>query len=337
MRTTWGLSLLLLGVWVVMRPAMANACSCGQGPTDLGEALTQARDLSATIYLAQVLSIEPGLESQLARVKVLETFKGEVPVGLTPMVPTGGLCMIPLKVGNTYVIYGWASWCSRTREIRSVENDLELTWLRTGVLPPKPRALLRETVRCEPCSLETVTAGHIGSGQPRPFRKEEVLPAFDAGAPFWAAGFYDLENDRRQVAVGRASDGGTFELVQTPFFGTRELCRQRVVKRSCERLEPRSDNSLGEPPLRCVHPGPEVEVCNEELSRVATWGRLEELSGALCDWRDPAVGRCTLTEKPSALRGRGAAPRAVLRCSPEFDTPRFNACVVVVEGADGGR
>jgi hypothetical protein len=316
--------LLLVAVALVMRPARALACKCDEGPNDLAENLKRAREHASVIYLAQVVSIERGLEGTLARVKVLETFKGDVSVGHTPMVPTGGHhdCTFGFNVGKTYVIYNGASWCSRTREIVSVENDVELKWLRTGVLPPTPKALLRETVKCEPCDLRKLAPALVG--QPI-VRGKELAAAVAEPAPFWTAGF-DSDGLARQIAVGRALDGGLFELAQTPYFTTREACRQRVVKRSCERLEPDKD---GEPPLRCVVPGPEVELCNEERSRVASWGQPEELSAASCNWRDPAIGRCELSESAKPLREQPAAQRSgVLRCSPQFDSSWINACVI---------
>lgn len=314
---------LVVPLFVVMHAAPALACKCDEGPSDLAENLQRAREQASVIYLAQVLSIERGGEGMLAQVKVLETFKGDVPVGHTPMVPTGGHhgCTFRFEVQKTYVIYNGASWCSRTREIVSVESDVELKWLRTGVLPPTPKALLRETVKCEPCDLWKLAPALVG--QPI-VRGKELAAAVRAPAPFWTAGF-DSDGLARQVAVGRALDGGVFELAQTPYVTVRETCRQRVVKRSCERLEPsKDDDSLPQ----CVHPGPEVELCNEERSRVASWGQLEDLSAASCNWRDPATGRCKLSETPKRLREQPAPRSAVLRCSPQFDSSWINACVI---------
>lgn len=201
------------------------------------------------IDLARVLTVDDGFDDAKASVEVLETFKGSLKVGSKVTVPAGGGgdCTFPFEARKTYVMYAWekpssVGLCSRTREITSISGDTELKWLRTGVLPPLPTVLLRETVSCKPCTLETATISLVGLPKGNdcniPLRGEEVVPAFDALGTFWAAGYYDSNDDGRRKAVGRGLNGRTFELMQTPYHGTQQSCRQRVVMRWCESLEP---------------------------------------------------------------------------------------------------
>lgn len=310
-------------------------------PDDLVQNLKEARAEASAIYLARVLTVDDRNIRGSAQVEVLERFKGKLKIGSTLTVPAGGGgdCTFPFKAQKTYVMYARGtptdvSLCSRTREVASLESDTELTWLRTGALPPVPTVLLRETVRCTPCNLEIVTVPLVGLPQGDacnlPLRGQDVVLAYNAPGPFWAAGYYDPQTQDRRRAVGRSMDGRAFEVIQTPYHGTRDACRQRVARRWCDGLEPANNPRRGEPPLQCVHFGADEDLCDEEQSRFAEWGPPEEISAATCEWSDPAAPVCELSKAPRPLKAQPKSLEGpVLRCRPIFDRWSVNACEVV--------
>ncbi|WP_224249058.1 hypothetical protein [Hyalangium gracile] len=327
-----GLVLLAWG-W----PASSEACSCEGGSPELATNLREARQGSAAIYYGRVLSVEERPFGGKASVEVLEVFKGKLEVGTKLQLPTGGGgdCSIPFEAGQHYLMYAndtpESVWlCSRTRP--ASRDDAELEWLRTGKLPVIPVAVQREAVTCQPCSLETVSRTLVGAAAGDacsvPLRAAPALAAFREVRPFWSHGVYDPNNSGQAQAVGLSSTLRAFELTQTPYRDTLETCRQRVLRRWCEGLEPSGADAAHGPALRCVNPGPEEEVCNEEKSRSASWGPLQAMSAASCHWYDLESSLCKMSQETKPL-AKGAPRAPLLRCSPVFDRRKDHLCHVV--------
>jgi hypothetical protein len=311
---------VLFGLW----PQVSQACRCVTQPTDtnLAQALRTARETASHIYFARVQAAD-GLRSGNATVEVLEVFKGELAVGTRLQLPSGhgGTCAYPFKKGTDYLVYTHGgptivSLCTRTRSV--LADDVELQWLRSGKLPATPSALRREVVTCNPCELGTVARAPALFG-------EEARRAYAAQRAFWTLGL-GSENGRT-VAVGQTKDLRTFELVQTPHEATDEKCRQRIVRRWCERLAPLSSEARF--PFRCLKPGPEEEVCDENKDRVSKWMPLEGMTTATCAWDDPNAPSCKLSKKVQPRPGshKGSAP--LLRCSPPRVDTGWHSCQVV--------
>ncbi len=320
----------------------AEACSCESSPEDreLHSTLRRAREEAGAIYLARVVGLSPDeADARTATVQVLEVFKGTVKPSETLSVPTGrGRCWFPFELGKTYLTYSGdlptsVSFCSRTRAIQA-EWDVELAWLQGGPLPPNPTALTRETVSCTPCSLATVVEELLGEVEAsRVVRRTDALAVVAERRPFWAAARFDLRRKHEGRAVGLSRELRAFELIQVPYEAARESCRQRVVRRWCKALEPLEEVQPSRSvPLRCIDPGPEEEVCNEEKTRKATWGPLEPTEVADCDWRDPSQPWCEL-QTSRGTREIPSARQVLFRCSPAYDARSLHRCVVTTPGA----
>ncbi|WP_257461681.1 hypothetical protein [Archangium lipolyticum] len=314
---------VLLGLW----PPLAQACRCVTEPdnTSLAQALRTARDKASHIYLARVQASDGLRNRGIATVQVLEVLKGELAAGTQLELPSGGGgdCSFPFKRGNDYLVYAHGQptsvrLCTRTRQVQA--DDVEVQWLRTGKPPPTPVALRREVVSCKRCDIDTVArAPFLGGEQAR--RANEEL------RPFWTHG--PGSDDRVSVAVGVSGDQRAFQLVQTSHehTPTDEPCRRVVIRRWCERLAPASDTARFA--FRCIKPGPEEEVCDEEKSRVAKWKPLERMTAASCGWGNPNAPSCTLSKKLQPLRGSPKAGAPVLQCRPTDLSSDRHSCQVV--------
>jgi hypothetical protein len=344
---------LLLGCVLLAVPETADACSCRAGSPDLHANLRAAQGKAAVIFHARVLSVAPESKLDLlglfggpeAELEVLEVFKGSL--GKKLVLPSGrgnGPCEFPFHAGDEYLVYAhWyagslrVSLCSRTRRVS--KGDPELDWLRTGTLPPVPVALQREQVQCTPCDLETVAPGLVGPPRGNEcstgLRAEDAEKALSEGRSFWEGGYYDRSDPSRTSAVGMTLDGRPFELVQTPHHGTKDTCRQRVTRKWCERLEKAPPSDRNVPTFRCVDPGPEEELCNEETSRTASWGPREDIRAATCRWRTTDRPDCELAKESRPVSAKGAAPW-LLTCKPAYDRSWAHACQVVPGNAGPG-
>ncbi|OJH40045.1 hypothetical protein BON30_13330 [Cystobacter ferrugineus] len=311
---------VLFGLW----PQVSQACRCLTQPNDtnLAQALRTAREAASHIYFARVQAAD-GLRSGNATVEVLEVLKGELAVGTRLRLPSGGggSCAYPFKKGNDYLVYAHGGptavrMCTRTRPI--LADDVELQWLRTGKLPATPSALRREVVTCKPCDLNAVARA------PALFQND-ARQAHAARRAFWTQGL-GSENGRA-VAVGQSKDLRAFELVQTPHEATDEKCRQRIVRRWCERLAPLS--SKAQFPFRCINPGPEEQVCDENKDRVSKWMPLESMTTATCTWDDPNAPSCKLSKKVQPRPGPHKASAPLLRCSLPREDTGWHHCQVI--------
>jgi hypothetical protein len=330
-------------VMVVLVAGDARACSCGSGSGDLAKDLKDAL-ASPHIYRARVVGLshrvvttllnvvqaarrQPKLADDLAMLEVLEVFRGGLRVGQHLEVSNnngfGSGCDPEFAVGEDLLIYTLdgdpksISGCSRTREV--TPTDLELDWLRTGVLPPLPVAVRREVVTCDPCTLDSL-AGSL----PRAWGADALRHLTDAN-PFMNGGYYGLPSERKGVV--RTATGETFMLLQRPDYGTGEVCFQRVSRQSCAGFAAHPTPPRGEPDLDCVTPGPEVPVCDESTSRRATWGPPQDMSAVTCTWRDPAHPRCEFSKSDQPL-AEGKPTFPLLECSPAYDR-RDSTCHVV--------
>ncbi|NMO16404.1 hypothetical protein HPC49_09595 [Pyxidicoccus fallax] len=329
--------IFLLACAVLTLPTPADACSCVRGSPDLHEALRDALSDSDMVFHGRVKSVGPRLKllSYLgvktdweARLEVLEVFKGKPGGSLVlPSGPTAS-CEYPFTEGDEFLVYvndydgqPVSTICSRTRP--AFKSDVELDWLRTGVLPSVPVALQRQSVRCEPCDLDTV-AEELGDKE---VGNKDAESALKTGKPFWVSGYSDHEDPTRLTAVGLSRDGRPFELVQTPYNGTNEACRQRVTRRWCEKLVPAPRARRNVPALQCVNPGPAEEVCDEEKSREVTWLPRESMSAATCEWHSPTETACELAKEPRPLDA-GAPTSPLLSCRPTKPPALSYACQV---------
>jgi hypothetical protein len=344
---------LLLVCVLLALPGSADACSCREGSPDLHTNLRVAQGKAEAIFHARVLSVEPESKLDLlgfvaepeAELEVLEVFKGSL--GKKLVLPSGHgdrPCEFPFEAGDEYLVYAFSdegrlqvSLCSRTRQVS--KGDPELDWLRTGTLPPVPVALQREQVQCTPCEFDTVAPGLVGlpNGNECSTRlgAEDAEKALSEGRSFWQGGYYDYSAPSRTSAVGMSLDGRPFELVQTPHHGTEETCRQRVTRKWCERLEKAPPSDRHVPAFRCVNPGPEEELCNEETSRTASWGPREDIRAATCRWWTTDRPDCELAKESQPAGAEGAVPW-LLTCKPAYDRPWAHACQVVPGSAGPG-
>lgn len=123
----------------------------------LQRALPSARDSADVVFLGKVESVRPawaalrilGIETDdRVTLRIVEVFKGAVSgsviVDCHPFLlarePSTGVMLVYARAGRFGAFQ--AAYESRTRFVE--EGDRELTWLRTGELPPKPVALRRE-------------------------------------------------------------------------------------------------------------------------------------------------------------------------------------------------
>lgn len=318
---------LMVASLVVLWARPTEACSCMRGSEGLAEALRGSRDDAEVIFRARAVAVGPrwpllalfgartGLEATL---EVHEVFKGEVgPRVVFDSGDLSGMCDYPFQAGREYVVYAslWegklsTSFCDRTRPVDT--DDAELTWLRTGVLPPLPRALKRESVQCEPCESDKVARRLTGvsEGQSAYGSPEGAQWLLAAGRPVWVKRYSGPVR-----AAGVAADGRAFELVQTPGYDTWERCRQRVQRRWCARVEA-FRGAEEEFSLRCVEPGPAEEVCDERKTRASSWGRVEAVGAASCHWETADRTTCELKTVQVLPASGPATP--LLACSPAY-------------------
>jgi hypothetical protein len=277
--------------------------------------------------------------------QILEQYKGKVQDNLEmPSGTNGGDCTFRFTKGRTYLVYAYRNGetlitghCTRSREIGHLD-DSELEWLRTRVPLPVPVALRRKVITCNRCDLDVVVRDLLGSESLRGgckvwFNEKEALAAFEAGQPFWSASTYDPERDySRDEVLGVSKGGRAFELVQTPFYGADETCRQVVRLRWCKRLDP-TVRKPWLPQFTCMEPSSDIEMCNEDKTRVAADGPAESLSAIKeCDWWEPGNPQCTLV--PAAEPARAGSPASpLLYCVPRFDSPgsRDFSCHIIDE------
>ncbi|QRN97695.1 hypothetical protein JRI60_00985 [Archangium violaceum] len=325
------LAVVVLGVLLGLWPQVSHACRCvSESPhAPPAQAFRTARDKASHVYLARVHAADGLRSGGTATVEVLEVFKGEgeLAVGTRLQLPSGGGgdCTFPFKKGNDYLVYAHGQptsvrLCTRTRQVQARADDMELTWLRTGKAPVTPVALRREVVTCKPCDVDTVAGVPI-------LGADAARRAYEEQRPFRTPG--PGGDDRVVVEVGMTRDNRAFQLVQTSHevVPTDEPCRRAIIRRWCERLAPTSDEARFA--FRCIKPGPEEEVCDEEKSRAAKWMPLERLTAATCGWKDPNAPSCTLSKKLQPLRGSPKAGAPVLQCRPMRQYTERHSCQVV--------
>ncbi|NOJ91810.1 hypothetical protein HMI51_02465 [Corallococcus coralloides] len=330
-RNAWWIA-VLVGCLAV--PTAGWACSCIRRTQGLPGALKEARDEAGFIYLGRVRNSEDSSE-RFATVDVLETFKGSVKAGEVLQLPygRGGDCVLNLPRGETWLIYAddtspedaWS--CMRSRRVLS-SDDSELTWLRTGVLPPVPVALQREIVSCEVCDSDVV-GGRLLAPPEMPAAKPALQPEAEAlwkaGQPFFTAGYAE----GRRVMLGVSREGRAFELTESAGSSqVREACARRVQLRWCARLELRQRTPKVSD-FHCVGPGEPQEVCDERRSRKSEWFPMERLPARACDWANPSAPSCELAEGRFPFPS-GAPPLPVLACHPRTPGARSGtyACEV---------
>ncbi|OJT19001.1 hypothetical protein BO221_36385 [Archangium sp. Cb G35] len=278
------------------------------------------------IYRARLLSVDPAAFGGKASVEVLEVFKGKVKPGDRLELPSGGGgdCSIAFKAGMEYLMYAQGEspdsvWhCSRTRPVS--EGDAELSWLRTGRLPPVPVALQRESVSCEPCDIDKIGGRLMAAPGAAPGVWEwqpQAEASMKAGRPFLTRSDPDSSTERF-VMVGRAFDGRPFELTQTPHYSVHTACEQKVHLRWCKRIEVSTPAPGMYPLFQCVEPGEASLQCDESTSRKASWQPLEALPSEPCNWYSPSEPSCILKSKPRAL-AKGAPVAPLLVCRPLSD------------------
>ncbi len=146
------------------------------------------------VYVAHVVAVD-----QRATLKVAERFKGNVKVGESLRLRSGGGgdCTLRFTAGERYLVYTTGApesvfFCSRTRRLRQ-DDDAELKWLRSKILSTLPALLQRQEVTCQACDVYSVSGSLIGpsvSGTCNlPLRGEkDVAAGVATGKPFWANG-----------------------------------------------------------------------------------------------------------------------------------------------------
>ncbi|RKG70949.1 hypothetical protein D7V80_03210 [Corallococcus sp. CA054B] len=315
-RNAWWIAVLV--GWLAV-PASAWACSCISRTQGLPGALKEAREQAGFIYLGRVRDSEDP-SARFATVDVLEAFKGHVKACAVLQLPygRGGDCVLNLPRGETWLIYAddtspEDAWrCMRSRRVLS-PDDSELTWLRTGILPPVPVALQREAVSCEVCDIQAVGARLVAPPEMPP-----ATPAWHADAEaLWKAGepFFTGAYATHRVMLGVSREGRAFELTEASGSSRGEQsCERRVQLRWCKRLElrPRTPKVSD---FHCVDPGEPQEVCDERRSRKSEWFPMERLPARACDWSNPSAPACELAEGRFPFPS-GAPPLPVLACHP---------------------
>ncbi|NRD52969.1 hypothetical protein [Corallococcus exiguus] len=315
-RNAWWIAVLV--GWLAV-PATGWACSCTFITQGLPGSLEGARDQAGFIYLGRVRDSE-GRSERFATVDVLEAFKGSVKAGDVLQLPYGwsGDCVLNLPGGQTWLLYADKSspeavWmCTRSRRVLS-SDDSELTWLRTGVLPPVPVSLQRETVSCEACNIEAVGGRLLAPPQMPP-----ATPAAHAEAEaLWKKGqpFFTAEYAEHLMMFGVSREGRAFELTEVSgSFGVQKACERRVELRWCKRLELRQRTPRFSA-FHCVDPGEPQEACDERRSRKSEWFPMERLPARACIWFNPSAPSCELAEGRFPFPS-GAPPLPVLACHP---------------------
>ncbi len=329
-------------VVAALSSAPAEACSCRERNGELAPALEEARAEATVVFRGRVSAVDPFPLLFMSRTRVtfevLDTFKGSASdERVVNGGSGGGDCSIGYQVGEEWLVYAYRHWglldtslCTRTRRVEP--GDLELRWLRTGELPLRPVAMRRETVTCIPCNLETVTAKLVGGPQKNCYSlgEPEALTAWKEHLPFWTEGYY-AGHAGPMTAVGLSAEGEPFQLVQKPFWGTEEMCRQRVSYQQCERLEQRARplvvGGMALPTLECVSPGPVTLLCDESTTRKAQWGPLEDAGSATCNVNLVEPRTCRVPAELHALIAPAPAG-PVLRCQPRYDWARDRVCSI---------
>ncbi|RKH60827.1 hypothetical protein [Corallococcus aberystwythensis] len=328
---------MLVG-WLAM-PASGWACSCLYGTQGLASTLKEARAQAGFIYLGRVRDQENPSDG-FATVDVVEAFKGSVKVGDVLQLPYGwsGDCLLSLPPGQTWLLYAGDTspeevWrCSRSRRIFS--DDSELTWLRTGVLPPVPVSLQREAVSCKACDIDAiggrlVAPPELPPATPASHSEAEVL--WKKGQPFFTTEYAETDEEHR-VLFGMSREGRAFEL--TEGSGTsraRKACERRVQLRWCKRLELRQ-RAAKLFAFHCVDPREAQEVCDEQESRKSEWLPMERLPARACSWFDPSAPNCELAEARFPFPA-GAPPLPVLACHPRTPAARSGSYACEVKTA----
>ncbi|MFP2901876.1 hypothetical protein [Corallococcus sp. 4LFB] len=337
-RGAWWIAVLV--GWLAV-PAAGWACSCGFSSRSVGGELREARSEADFIYLGRIRQVG-GASGALYTVEVLESFKGTVKTGTVFREPFSGEgdCSLPVSPG-VWLIYAYGNparttQCSRSRPV--VPDDSELTWLRTGVLPPVPVSLQRESVSCEVCDVDEIGGRLLVPPGAPPARRspswtKDVEARWKAGQPFFtdASAVSDSEH---QVLLGLSREGRAFELSETPVWPFERMgCERRIQLRWCERLEFQQGSGF-----RCVGPGTAQDVCDERRSRKAKWLPMERLQPGACHWDRPDSALCILSEdrfpfpaSSPALpvlachdlkQGPGSGPyRCEVKVKPESITP----------------
>ncbi|WP_143177557.1 hypothetical protein [Cystobacter ferrugineus] len=334
----------LLVVGFLAWPSGALACSCEQQPNELHEALRSAREKAAAIFVGRVAAIEPVYQSpdskrlRLHRVTFedIEVLKGKVAPRqvVTTYRPDGIACGYLFEVGVEYLVYARAdepsgletSMCSRTQPARRA--SVEIDSLRIGAPPLRPVALRRKRVSCTECDVFSVAPALVCGGAERCDSSgvREAAKALHEGRPFWAL---ERRHGHGEIkAYGVALDGRMFELVQQPYFGAEEDCMQRVLRRWCERLSVEPDPQGWRPAVTCVGPASEEFVCDETTTRRSSWGPVESMLGARCDWDRADAPFCSLDEEPASSDPGGQATSPGLLCVPFMGPPRHRCWLV---------
>jgi hypothetical protein len=300
---------LAMGCILLVAHGTAYACKCGRDPSDVMTQLRSALERADAVFLGRVVAQRDREATgeygnvYATTLEVLEQYKGTVQEQLEmPSGTNGGGCTFRFEEGKTYLVYAYGNGetlitghCTRTREVDR-PDDLELGWLRTRVPLPVPVALQRKVVTCKRCDLDVVTRELLGPENVQGCgnlwsNDKEALAAFRAGWPFWSMSPY--EDDHRSEALGMSKDHRGFELLQTPYHAADEACRQQVLLRWCERLEPTGARGSSLPKFSCIDPSSEIEMCNENETRAVGDGPRESLSAIKeCDWGEPNNPRC---------------------------------------------
>lgn len=263
--------------------------------------MEEARLQADFIYLAHARDSKDPSRG-FATVEVLEAFKGDVKAGEVLQLPYGwsGDCRLVVPPGQTWLLYAHGAsptevnLCSRSRPV--LPDDSELTWLRTGVLPPVPVSLQREVASCEVCELEAIGGRLLVSpGMPPASRSRwgdgEVQARWRAGQPFFA--YAGMGED---VVVGVSREGRAFLLTDASHESSeRRACERRIQLRWCKRLEFQNKGQSSSV-FRCVEPGEPQDVCDEQPSRKMQWLPMERLPPGACRWNKPDAPSCYLAE-----------------------------------------
>lgn len=161
----------ILAVLALVTPSPAGACSCmGPGPA------CQAAWAVDAVFVGQVTSLDTVGESRIARMQVLESFRGTVPpVADVHTAKDGGMCGFNFVVGQTYVIYARASdgrlttgICSGTA-LLSQTADADLDYLRRSLTATRTHGVIQGTATRSDPSTDGVVV------PPVPFAGARVL------------------------------------------------------------------------------------------------------------------------------------------------------------------
>lgn len=339
--------LAVLVVGLLMASSEASACSCAS-PPDLREALTSARERAQAIFRGRVTRIEVEDDAATKRPRlhrvffqVGETFKGKaLPQRRVATYSANGVgCGYLFTPGLEYLVYAGAdekegletSICTRTKPAEGIRSELD--FLRKGVLPSRPVALRREQVACTECDghtqVKTLVCGSAESCEPLAPPKD-ITAALGEKRPFWS---YSLVGPGQGMALyGVAGNGRAFTLVRRPSYEAEEACLRRVYRRWCERLTRVPNPSGGWPEVECVGAEPEELLCDETATRRASWGPVESMLPARCDWRNLDTPGCGLSADPSPLTpGQPTGPG--LLCTPRSLGFSYHQCQRVPEVA----